>query len=283
MINFNGTLIGLEELAASEFERSYKYGDAVFETMRMRDGKLLFLEDHYFRLMSSMRILRMNIPMNFTMEYFEEEATKLAKKVGVEQARVRLQVMRQAPGRYTPASPVRVAWWMELEPLSSPAYALNPQGLTVELFKDHYVHAGLLSTLKSSNSLPYVLAGIFAQENNFDTVLLLNDKKNIVEAHSGNVFMLRGNVLTTPPLEDGALRGIFRKNLLKWAPELGLEVREASFNPFDLQRADELWTTNTIAGLQWVLQYRKKSYGSEKATEMAQLVERKLSVLSLLE
>lgn len=283
MINFNGSIIGLEELAASEFERSYKYGDAVFETMRMRDGKLLFLEDHYFRLMSSMRILRMEIPMAFTMEFFQEEAQKLAARLGENQARIRLQVMRQASGKYTPKVPVRVAWWMELEPLHSASYELNEQGLTVELFKDHYVHAGLLSTLKSSNSLPYVLSGIFAQENGFDTVLLLNEQKQVVEAHSGNLFLLRGNELITPPLEDGALRGIFRKNLLKWAPELGLDVKEASIGPFDLQRADELWTTNTISGLQWVGQYRKKQYGQEKAVEMAQLIERKLAVLSLLE
>lgn len=282
MVNFNGTVVERDELRFEDFARATMYGDAVFETIRMREGKLLFLEDHYFRLMASMRILRMPIPMDFTPEFFVEEAEKLAEEEAVENGRLRLQVTRVAKGKYTPISEQSTAWWMELEELEEYEYVWEDRGLTVDLFKDHYIQAGLLSSIKSSNSLPYVLGGIYAKENGLDAVLMVNDKKMLVEANAANVFVLKGNVLRTAPLEDGALRGVFRKNVLGWAKEIGLEIKEESINPFDLQKADEIWLTNTITGVQWVENYRKRTYTGDKAKELVGLLQRKLNVLGTL-
>lgn len=281
MINFNTRLQDLEQLPISALARAARYGDGVFETIRMREGKLLFIEDHYFRLMASMRILRMSIPMEFTPEFIIDQSLRLAEERGFENGRLRLQVVRSGGGTYTPTSN-SVDWWMELDPLDHRDYVINDSGLTVDLFKDHYVQPGLLSTLKSSNALPYVLGSIYANENNFDAVLLVNDAKQLVEANYGNVFLVQGNTLRTSPLEDGALRGVFRKNVIEWAKDIHLEVQEASINPFDLQKADEVWITNTIRGIEWVGQYRKKSYGNTKAIEMMEMVNRKLNVLGAL-
>lgn len=282
MINYNGDLIDFERLPVRVLERSAKYGDAVFETIRMREGKLLFIEDHYFRLMASMRILRMDIPMSFTPEYFVEQAGELAEELGISNGRLRLQVVRHAGGRYTPEGPAEALWWMELEPLEETDYQWSEKGLTVDLYKDHYIQAGLLSTLKSANSLLPVLAGIYAKENNLDAVLMVNDKKMLVEANWGNVFVVQGDKLRTAPLEAGALRGVFRKNLLEWAKDLKLELIEEEINPFDLQRADEVWITNTIRGIQWVETYRKKTFVGTKAKEAIDMINRKLHVLGTL-
>lgn len=281
MINFNTQLQDLEQLPISALARAARYGDSVFETIRMREGKLLFIEDHYFRLMASMRILRMSIPMEFTPEFIIDQSLRLAEERGFENGRLRLQVVRSGGGTYTPTSN-SVDWWMELDPLEHRDYVINDSGLTVDLFKDHYVQPGLLSTLKSSNALPYVLGSIYANENDFDAVLLVNDAKQLVEANYGNVFLVQGNTLRTSPLEDGALRGVFRKNVIEWAKDIHLEIQEASINPFDLQKADEVWITNTIRGIEWVGQYRKKSYSNAKATEMMEMVNRKLNVLGTL-
>lgn len=281
MINFNTELQEIEKLPITALARAARYGDGVFETIRMREGKLLFIEDHYFRLMASMRILRMTIPMEFTPEFIVDQSLRLAEERGFENGRLRLQIVRSGGGAYTPNSNT-VDWWMELDPLKTKDYVLNNVGLKVELFKDHYVQPGLLSTLKSSNALPYVLGSIYAQENQFDAVLLVNDAKQLVEANYGNVFLVEGNVLRTAPLDDGALRGVFRKNILEWAKDIKLEVQEKSINPFDLQKADEVWITNTIRGIEWVGQYRKKSYVSTKAEEMTAMLNRKLNVLGSL-
>jgi branched-chain amino acid aminotransferase len=282
MINYQGDIIELNALPVQDVKRATMYGDAVFETIRMRDNKLLFVEDHYFRLMASMRILRMPIPMEFTPEFFVDEANRLAEEVAVTDGRLRLQVVRKSEGKYTPDENNECVWWMELEELSTQDYTWTSKGLKVDLFKDHYIQPGLLSTLKSSNALPYVLAGIFAKENGFDAMLLVNDKKMLVEANAANVFVLKDNILKTAPLEDGPLRGVFRKNLIGWAKEIGLEIKEESINPFELQKADEIWLTNTISGVQWVEKYRKRTYKGDKAKELIELLQRKLNVLGAL-
>ena len=282
MINYQGDIIELKALPVQDVKRATMYGDAVFETIRMRDNKLLFVEDHYFRLMASMRILRMPIPMEFTPEFFVDEANRLAEEAAVTDGRLRLQVVRKSEGKYTPDDNNECVWWMELEELSTQDYTWTSNGLKVDLFKDHYIQPGLLSTLKSSNALPYVLAGIFAKENGFDAMLLVNDKKMLVEANAANVFVLKDNILKTAPLEDGPLRGVFRKNLIGWAKEIGLEIKEESINPFELQKADEIWLTNTISGVQWVEKYRKRTYKGDKAKELIELLQRKLNVLGAL-
>ncbi|MGD1982155.1 MAG: aminotransferase class IV [Flavobacteriales bacterium] len=282
MINYQGDIIELKALPVQDVKRATMYGDAVFETIRMRDNKLLFVEDHYFRLMASMRILRMPIPMEFTPEFFVDEANRLAEEVAVTDGRLRLQVVRKSEGKYTPEDNNECVWWMELEELGSQDYTWTSKGLKVDLFKDHYIQPGLLSTLKSSNALPYVLAGIFAKENGLDAMLLVNDKKMLVEANAANIFVLKDNVLKTAPLEDGPLRGVFRKNLIGWAKEIGLEIKEESINPFELQKADEIWLTNTISGVQWVEKYRKRTYKGDKAKELVELLQRKLNVLGSL-
>ena len=282
MINYNGVIIEKSDLPSADIARAAMYGDAVFETLKMQEGKLFFIEDHYFRLMAGMRILRMPISMDFTPEFFVEQAERLAEEVAIENGRLRIQVVRVAHGKYTPAEEQSTVWWMELEELESIEYVHAEKGLTVDLFKDHYIQPGLLSTIKSSNSLPYVLGGIYARENNLDAVFMVNDNKMLVEANAANVFVLKGDVLRTAPLEDGALRGVFRKNLLNWAKEIGLEVKEESINPFDLQKADEIWLTNTIIGVQWVEKYRRNTYKGDKAKELVALLQRKINVLGSL-
>jgi branched-chain amino acid aminotransferase len=282
MINYNGAIIEKSDLPSAEIARATMYGDAVFETLKMQEGKLFFIEDHYFRLMAGMRILRMPISMDFTPEFFIEQAERLAEEIAIENGRLRIQVVRVADGKYTPSEDQSTVWWMELEELESIEYIHSEKGLTVDLFKDHYIQPGLLSTIKSSNSLPYVLGGVYARENNLDAVLMVNDNKMLVEANASNVFVLKGDVLRTAPLEDGALRGVFRKNLLNWGKEIGLQVKEESINPFDLQKADEIWLTNTISGVQWVEKYRKNTYKGDKAKELVALLQRKLNVLGAL-
>ncbi len=282
MINYNGAIIEKADLPSADIARATMYGDAVFETLKMQEGKLFFIEDHYFRLMAGMRILRMPISMDFTPEFFIEQAERLAEEVAIENGRLRIQVVRVADGKYTPSEDQSTVWWMELEELEPIEYIHAEKGLTVDLFKDHYIQPGLLSTIKSSNSLPYVLGGVYARENNLDAVLMVNDNKMLVEANASNVFVLKGDVLRTAPLEDGALRGVFRKNLLNWGKEIGLQVKEESINPFDLQKADEIWLTNTITGVQWVEKYRKNTYKGDKAKELVALLERKLNVLGAL-
>jgi branched-chain amino acid aminotransferase len=268
MINYNGTLVAESNISLHE-NRGFLYGDSIFETLRVLDGKILFLEDHYFRLMASLRIVRMEIPMNFTMEYMEEQVLLLTDAMPTAPAfRVRLSFFRKPGGFYLPVDN-NVEFIITAAPLDMPLFAVADGNYEVDLFRDFYVTKQLLSSLKSTNRMVHITGSIFADENGLDNCLLLNDEKNVVEALQGNLFMLTGNKLVTPPVADGCLNGIMRKQVLAIARKIeGLEVEEISISPFDLQKADELFITNVIIGIRPITKYRKKEYVTVMATEI---------------
>ena len=259
MVNLNGKLVGQETVLSQN--RAFLYGDAVFETLKVVNGKVLFMEDHYFRLMASMRIIRMQIPMNFTLENLEQYILELADMNSCsDSCRVRFTVYRNDGGFYLPTDR-NVSFLISTTTLESKSYILKEEPYEVELFKDFYITKQLLSTIKSTNKLINTVGSIFADENGYQNCLLLNEEKNVVEALNGNLFMISGNRLVTPPLSEGCLNGIMRKQVLALAKKTeGLEVIEEPISPFDLQKADELFITNVIQGIQPITKYRKKDF-----------------------
>lgn len=270
MINLNGSILESSEAMIAPHNRGLHYGDAVFETIKVSAGKVLFWEDHYFRLMASMRIMRMEIPMDFTPEFLEGEIHRTLEATREKQSayRVKLLVWRGWGGKYTPTSKT-VEYLLETEPLPDPFYTLNEESYEVELFKDHYVTSGLLSTIKSNNKAIHVLGSIYANENDYQNCLLLNEQKMVIEGLNGNLFVVNDYKIKTPPLSDGCLNGIIRKQLigiLGQLPDYILE--EASVSPFELQKADELFLTNTIFGIRPITQFRKKTFETKVAREL---------------
>lgn len=267
MINFNGTISSEDNLLTNN--RGLLYGDSVFETVKILDGKILFVEDHYFRLMASMRIVRMEIPMNFTMEYFENQILSLAKAENLEKSsRARVTVYRKEGGLYLPKDR-NVSFLISVSELENTVYSIEKENYEVELYKDFIVTKHLLSTIKSSNRLINVTGSIFADENGYDNCLLINDDKNVIEALNGNLFMLMGNKLITPPISEGCLNGVMRKQVLALARKIEtLEVVEEPISPFDLQKADELFVTNVIKGIQPITKYRKKEYEAKVSKDL---------------
>lgn len=268
MINFNGTLLSPDTNLLVN-NRAFLYGDGVFETVKILDGKILFLEDHYFRLMSSMRILRMEIPMNFTMEFLEEQLLTLAKANNLaESSRARITVYRNDGGYYLPTDR-SVSFLIQVTPLENKVYAIENTDYEVDLYKDFYVTKQLLSSIKTTNKIINITGSIFADENGLNNCLLLNDGKNVIEALQGNIFMLIGRKLITPPVSEGCLNGVMRKQILALAKKIeNLEVVEEPISPFELQKADELFITNVIKGIQPITKYRKKEYESALANDL---------------
>ncbi len=270
MTNYNGSLVEAENAAIPVNNRGLHFGDSVFETIRYAGGKLLFWEDHYFRLMSAMRILRMEIPMEFTPEYIEAEIHKtIASSNAIKHTcRVRFTVWRSWGGKYAPQTN-QIEFLIQIEKLESPFYTISEEPYEIELFKDHYLNSGLLSTLKTNNKVINVLGSVFAAENDYQNCLLLNEKKMVVEALNGNIFLVNGYKIKTPPLSDGCLKGVLRKQLIDIIgvlPDYILE--EETVSPFELQKADELFITNVITGIQPVTKYRKKVFEIKVAKEL---------------
>ncbi len=264
MINFDGKLLSKGVDFLNHENRGLRYGDSLFETIRVVNGKLFFWEDHYLRLMASMRILRMEIPMNFTMEYLEDQIVKTIKTNALEgqTVRVRLTVFRKNGGLYTPETNT-ISFLIEVKALPTPFYTIEDAAYEVELFKDFYVNPDMLSTLKTNNKILNVVGSIFAKENKYQNCLLLNTNKSVVEALNGNLFLVKGNVIKTPPISDGCLNGIIRKKLLAILAKIeDYTLIEESISPFELQKADELFITNAVIGIQPITKYRKKDFGT---------------------
>lgn len=275
----NGTIVNREENNIQLANRGLQYGDAVFETMRGADSHIYFWEDHYFRLMASMRILRMPIPMKFTPEYLNEKVLELIKENKLQKSpfSVKILVWRDATGKYTPIDS-NVGYFITIDKLDSPLFTYNDQAYEVNLFRDHYVHAGMLSNVKTTNRLINVLGSIYANENDYDNCLLLNDTKHVAEALNANLFLVNGYKIRTPKLESGCINGMMRKQVIKligeW-PDYILE--EDDISPFELQKADEMFLTNSLVGIQPVSRYRKKEYATKVSKQLHERLNAKLS------
>jgi branched-chain amino acid aminotransferase len=266
MINFNGDILDQEKFSLTAENRGFKYGDAVFETIKVVNNKVIFWEDHYFRLMASMRMLRMKIPMSFTLEFLEKEILSLVKANNTSQkSRVRLTIFRKDGGLYTPKTN-EIDFLVEASELNHNI----KNDYKIDIFKDFYNYSGLLSTIKTNNKMLNTLASVFAKENDLDNCILINEKKGVVEVTNGNIFIVKDNVVKTPATTEGCIKGIVRKKVLEIiSKNEEFKVEETSISPFEIQKADEVFITNAIIGIQPVTQYKKKTFKVDFSKKIA--------------
>ncbi len=257
--NHNGSLQEESDRTSLYQNRAFSVGDGLYDVLRLSRGEVQFLEDHYFRLMSSMRMMRMKIPPDFTLEAYGREIRKTAEANGLTgDAEARVSFYRIGGGGVFPSSNqsgyvIHVAE-LSLEP---------PEDLEIELFKDFHVSSGLLSTIKTNNRMVHVLSGIFASENGYQNSVLINERKELVSATDANLFLVKGQQILTPSLECGCINGIMRKKTMEVIgrnPELELE--ETTISPFELLKADEVFLTDSLHWIRSVNRYRKRKYGN---------------------
>lgn len=269
MLNFNGDILDNDIAILNANNRALQLGDAVFEELRVVNGDVFFLEDHYLRLMSSMRILRMEIPMSFTMEFMEEEILKGITVANSNNAySIKFTVFRNGNSTYNSLDNT-ISYVITTTAIENPFYLIEDKVYEVELYKDFYKNSSMLSTLDTTNKMVHIVGGVYARENDYQDCLLLNERKQVIETLSGNLFMVKGSTIKTPPLVDGCLNGILRNKLIAIISKLDdYQCIEESISPFELQKSDELFLVNTINGIIPITKYRKKSFKSEVAQSL---------------
>lgn len=251
MIIYNGALVA-EEAVLKVTNRSYQYGDALFETIKWKGGKALFWDDHYERLLQSMAMLKMEVPLNFAADFLKHLMEQLVQQNNCEtSSRIRLQVFRATGGFYLPASNA-TGFSITAEAFGSQNYVINHQPLHLGIYNDSYKTATALSSVKSANGLLYIMASLYAKENGFDDCLILNDKGHVIETTNSNIFIVKDHFIKTPPVTDGCLNGILRKQVLKFALKNEMEINEQSLTVDEVLSADEVILTNTISGIRVV-------------------------------
>jgi len=216
----------------------------------------------------------MKIPMQFTLEFLEKEILKtVAVQEEASSFRVRLNVYRKDGGLYTPKTN-EIDYLIDVKVNTYQ----TKNTYTVDVFKDFYNYSGLLSTIKTNNRMVNTLASIYAQENDLDNCVLINEEKGVVEVTNANIFVLKGNIVKTPALTEGCIKGIVRNKVIEIIlknKEYTLE--ETTISPFEIQKADEVFITNAIIGVQAVTNYKKKNF----TIDFANKISKSLKVLEI--
>ncbi len=260
-IILNGSFFNSSEKVLKTGNRAFRYGDGLFESMFASGGTIPLLKDHYSRIKKSAKILKYNWPQLLTYEILAKEITRLINKNRIfGGARIRLCIYREDGGLYTPESN-KADYLIESHPVNYTSFLMNETGVKLGLYEKIKKAQNPLSNIKSASALLYVMASIFCQESGYDDCLIMNDRGNIVEALSSNIFLCRGNNIYTSSLESGCIEGVMRKNLISLAKKSGYTIyTDAVIKPDNLLKADEVFLTNAVSGISWVLAYRNKRY-----------------------
>ncbi|HWR33543.1 MAG TPA: aminotransferase class IV [Chitinophagaceae bacterium] len=266
-ICFNGKFLPISGPVLRVDNRGFRYGDGLFETIKIWQGKMLLEQLHFERLFSSLSILKYEVPIFFIQKKIKEEILKLCQVNKVDkQARVRISVFRGNGGLYDEDSSLQ--YIIECWPLNESVNRLNENGLVIDIFPVARKSADLFSNLKSANFLPYSMAALYAMENKLNDCLVLNTDGYVADSTIANVFLINDEIIKTPDLSQGCVSGVMRKHLIATLKEGGFEVRETQISDTDLEMADELFLTNAINGIRWVRQFREKTYSHQKTMEI---------------
>ncbi len=257
--NFTGKITSNQSILNPN-NRAFRYGDSIFEAMYFTNNKIISLKKHWKRLHYGLSILKMNPTKFQSISDFEQQCYELINKNNIEgAARIRLQIWRKNGGLYLPKTN-DIEYIIEVSPLENNIYKLSNKGLIIGIALDIYKDVNFFSKIKTNTKQEMILAAMQASENNWDDALILSSKGKIVESSNSNIFILKDNSLLTPPLNDGPLNGIMRQNIIEAANNLFIKVNEKSISPNDLLKANEVFLTNSIKGIQWVETFETKSF-----------------------
>ena len=259
LVNVNGKVVPGNEPVITLRNRAFHYGDGLFESMRIIKGRLCFADSHWARLVTGAGLLRIGLPVGLDVRSFEQYALELAEQCGLHGGRCRFTLYRGGNGNYRPTSNTG-GFTFEVTSLEDQHHTLNEQGLMVDIWPETRKPINELSVHKTLNCQLYVMASLWCTDRGLDDCMLQNERGNIIESSSGNIFIVSNGVLYTPSLTDGCIGGVMRAQVIKLALKHGIKVYECSLNPQNLLAADELFFTNAVSGIRWVATYRTKRY-----------------------
>lgn len=274
MVNYNGDLLPADSHFLNHTNRGLRFGDALSDTLRFNGSELLFWEDHYFALMAAMRQLRMEIPMAFSMEFLEAEVRKTLAASGFADrpATVGITIFRKPGMRLAPAT-LETDFILEATSVETAEYQLADNPCRADIFRDYALLADGLSALPLAACPVRVLGSIYAHENDLQTCLLINERKEVCDALDGNLFVRFGNHLVTPGADSGCRNRVLRKRILDMGrADATYTWEERAVSPFELQQADELFTASAHYGVRSITEYKKARFDSEAAGRVTDLL-----------
>ena len=264
MYSFQGQNYTSLNEVPSDILAAFIQHNVLTETIAIEQNKILFWEEHYLRLMASMRILRMEIPLSFTLEHLSEKIIALTSSFSKQDfnGRVQLNVVKMAQPSIEQAVPP-TAYSITAFPTVEGEETLMLRNTTqpIDLYKDHYLSTGLYTTLESAAQQWRDMAWTYVHENDYCDGIVLNTEKHLVESLRGALFLIKANKISTPALDQGCRKSVYRKQLLTVLSKAeAFEITEEAISPFSIQKADELFVLDDAKGIYSIAQYRKKKF-----------------------
>ena len=259
-INFNGQIIDGDTIGFNQLKRGFNFGDGLFETIRVFNGKIICLDAHFNRISSGLDVLKIKQNYSFNQNSLERYINELLLYKNIKYGgKVKVYIFRAGLGTYKPETN-QMSFVVEAMDLEQNKYVLNKKGFLVDIYHEYSKTVNQLSFFKTSNSLLYVLAAVTASENNLDDLFIVNQKSEIIESSNSNVFFFKEDVLLTPPLNSGCIEGVMRIEVIRAAKDLGINILESNVYEEDLEKSREIFLTNVISGIRWVGGYKKKRF-----------------------
>lgn len=253
-ICFNGSFFVADQPLFTAQNRGFRYGDGIFETMKIYKAAILLEQFHYDRLLLGLKLLQ--IENTTDVSVLSQLILDLCKKNNcIDNARVRLAVFRNNENK--------AEFIIEAFPLSIEAYQWNEKGLRIDLYPYARKNPDAFSNLKTANFLPYVLAELFAKEKQIDDAIVLNAFNHLSDSSKANIFLIKNKEIFTPALHQGCVSGVMRRFLLDELKKKGYKIHQQEISKQQLVDADEVFLTNSIYDMRWVDQFRNKNYSQE--------------------
>ena len=267
-----GEYVNENQATITKDNRAFRFADGFFESLRVVNGRALYIENHFARIQVTLVALKLKPAENFSLETLSNNIQGLLHRNRIEKGgRVRITFYRKSTGFYLPKAD-DLGYFIEAEAILDNEFALNTSGRMVDIFMDFKKDINKFSSFKTLNCQLYVMAAIHARDKGLDESLIQNNKLAIIESTSSNLFIVSNGVLYTPTLDDGCIAGTMRMNVINIALENKIKVYECTLNPHNLLAADEMFLTNAVRGIEWVVAYRTKRYYNDMGKRMLTLL-----------
>ncbi len=265
-INYNGNFLDSTSPSVPASNRSLRYGDGLFETMRWENGQIRLEAYHFERLFQGLKIMQFVLPAHFTANFLDAQIRELCEENNHRApARIRLNVYREESPGYLPVKN-RPGFIIESSEIPKP----DRHPVSLMIYYEEKKSTGILSNLKTNNYLLFIMAAGHAKKNGFTDALILNSRDQICEATSSNIFFIKGRVVHTPPLRDGCVAGVMRREVVRMLPQLGFSINESSLEPGMISELDEGFLTNAIQGIRPISRVGTRSYSQKISTALHQ-------------
>lgn len=246
--------------------RAFLYGDAVQVTFFIRNSALILAEDVYFFLMASMRKMRMNIPMEYTLDFFQELFKNNLIDKGIDNGFIDFLVFRNSES--VQLQNASISYYASIVPDADILSFKKP--ITLDLIKEIAVGNSLLSNIQI-HCAENIYAEIYAKENELDDLILLNSQKRLARSIYGNLLLLKDTTIKIPKITEGAYISPLLESFITFVHKNNLaEIEQAELIAFETQKSDEILMISDRKGIFPVSKIRNKSFTNERFSVMVE-------------